>query len=71
MKDRPMKKEYDFSGCERGRFYRPNARMHLPVYLTTENREFVEAIAVRKKADATSVVNELLSNDRSLAKVLG
>lgn len=28
-----MKPEYDFSNAERGKFYRPNARLNLPVYL--------------------------------------
>ncbi len=28
-----MKKEYDFSGAERGKFYRPDARLNLPIYL--------------------------------------
>jgi hypothetical protein len=28
-----MKKESDFSKAERGKFYRPGARLNLPVYL--------------------------------------
>jgi len=33
-----MKKEYDFSKAERGRFYRPNAKLNLPVYLSLKFR---------------------------------
>ena len=33
MTDEDMKEEYDFSKGERGKFYRPNARLHIPVYL--------------------------------------
>jgi hypothetical protein len=28
-----MKKEYDFSKGERGKFYRPDAQLNLPIYL--------------------------------------
>lgn len=33
MTDDEMKDEYDFSKGERGKFYKPNARFHVPVYL--------------------------------------
>ena len=28
-----MKEEYDFSNAERGKFYRPDAQLNIPVYL--------------------------------------
>jgi len=28
-----MKKEYDFSKGERGKFYKPNVKLNIPVYL--------------------------------------
>ena len=28
-----MKREYDFSKAERGKFFRPNAELSLPIYL--------------------------------------
>jgi hypothetical protein len=31
-----MKKEYDFSKGERGKFYRPASQMNLPIYLFPE-----------------------------------
>lgn len=31
-----MKKEYDFSKSERGKFYHKNAKFHLPIYLDEE-----------------------------------
>jgi hypothetical protein len=65
-----MKKEYDFSKGERGKFYRQNVRIHLPIYLDEENIEFVEKIAKKKKADLTSVVNDIIKGDRELAKTL-
>jgi hypothetical protein len=65
-----MKKEYDFSKGERGKFYRQNVRIHLPIYLDEQSLEFVEKIAKRKKADLTSVVNDIIKGDRELAKTL-
>jgi len=35
-----MKKEYDFSKGERGKFYRPDTKLNLPVYLEPDLREF-------------------------------
>jgi hypothetical protein len=44
-----MKKEYDFSKGERGKFYRPNTRLNLPVYLEPDLREyFPDADSVNK-----------------------
>jgi len=65
-----MKKGYDFSKGERGKFYRQNIQIHLPIYLNEESLEFVEKIAKRKKADLTSVVNEIIKGDKELAKTL-
>ena len=55
-----MKKEYDFSKGERGKFYHPDAKLNLPVYLDDEVRVFVEDIARENNSDLSSVVNELL-----------
>ena len=35
-----MKKEYDFSKGERGKFYRPGAKLNLPVYLEPDLRDY-------------------------------
>jgi len=35
-----MKKEYDFSKGERGKFYRPGAKLNLPVYLEPELKKY-------------------------------
>jgi hypothetical protein len=65
-----MKKEYNFSKGERGKFYRQNVRIHLPIYLDQESLKFVEKIAKKKKADLTSVVNDIIKGERELAKTL-
>jgi hypothetical protein len=35
-----MKKEYDFSKGERGKFYRSDAKLNLPVYLEPDLRDY-------------------------------
>jgi hypothetical protein len=65
-----MRKEYDFSKGERGKFYRPNAKLNLPVYLDEEVLAFVQRIARRRKTDLSSVVNQLLRSDMQVAEVL-
>jgi hypothetical protein len=65
-----MKKEYDFSKGTRGKFYRRNVTLKLPIYLDSDNLSFVEKIAKKKKKDLNSVVNELIKTDKTLAKAL-
>lgn len=65
-----MKKQYDFSKAERGKFYRPNAKLNLPVYLDAEVRDFVTGIAKHKDAEVSQVVNDLLRSDMMLAKIM-
>ncbi|MEW6358045.1 MAG: hypothetical protein AB1696_17050 [Planctomycetota bacterium] len=65
-----MKKEYDFSKGERGKFYRPGLKLNLPVYLDAEVLAFVQSIAKKRKTDLSSVVNQLLRSDMKLAETL-
>ena len=65
-----MKKEHDFTNAERGKFYRPDAKLNIPVYLDDEVRDFVTGIAEQKKADMGKVVNDLLRSDMGLAKAM-
>ncbi len=65
-----MKKEYDFSQGERGKFHRPDAEMNIPVYLDAENLSFVEKIAKKKKKNISTVVNELIRSDKQLADLI-
>jgi hypothetical protein len=65
-----MKKEYDFSKGERGKFHRPEAKLNIPIYLESEVQDFVDKIAEIKDLDTSTVVNELLRSDMALAKVI-
>lgn len=63
-----MKKEYDFSEGERGKFYRPDLKLNLPIYLDPEIRSFIEKIAKKKKTDLSTVVNDLIKTDMQIAE---
>jgi hypothetical protein len=65
-----MKKEYDFSKGERGKFYRPNTRLNLPIYLDADIAEFVESYAKHKQADAQTVVNDILRRNKEMLQAL-
>jgi hypothetical protein len=62
-----MKKEYDFSKGERGKFYHKDAKFNMPIYLEKKTLTFVESIADKRKTDITTVVNELLRRDMNIA----
>ena len=64
-----MKKQYDFTSAERGKFYRAQAKLNLPVYLDDEVLEFVAEIAEQKRTEVSQVVNDLLRSDMALVKV--
>ncbi|MBI4217797.1 MAG: hypothetical protein HY610_01630 [Elusimicrobia bacterium] len=55
-----MKKEYDFSKGIRGKFYRPDVQLNLPVYLDKDVSTFVKKFARKGKQDIQTIVNKLL-----------
>jgi hypothetical protein len=65
-----MRKEYDFSKGERGKFYRADMKLNIPIYLDDEVSAFVDKIASKKRMDRSSVVNELLRGDIKIAEAV-
>jgi len=65
-----MKKEYDFSKAERGKFYRPGARLNLPVYLDPYVQARLTKAAQKRREDVGSLVNRLLKREIETAKTL-
>ena len=61
-----MKSEYDFSKGVRGKFYRPNVKLELPIYLDDDVLEFIKNYANQKSVDIQILVNELLRQDIAL-----
>jgi hypothetical protein len=55
-----MKKQYDFSKAVRGKFYKPNAKLNIPVYLGPKLQKSVEKIARRKGQEISAVVSRIV-----------
>ncbi len=62
--------EYDFSKGVRGKFYHPDARLKLPIYLDDDLVEFIEEFANRKQEDVQTVVNEILRQNKDMLQAL-
>ncbi|WP_185231134.1 hypothetical protein [Teredinibacter franksiae] len=58
-----MREEYDFSKGERGKFFKPNAKTHLPVYLEDDVLDYFSAKAQAKGIELNTMVNDLLKKD--------
>jgi hypothetical protein len=61
-----MKKEYDFSKGERGKFYNPEAVLNIPIYLEPDVKEFIEALALKKHTNAQELVNSIIKKNMQL-----
>ena len=66
-----MRKEYDFSKGVRGKFYRANAELRIPVYLEPDAAAFLRKIAEEKGTDVQQIVNDLIRRDIDLIKSVG
>lgn len=65
-----MKKEYNFLKGVRGKFYRANASLNLPIYLDADVAKFVQEFAKRKKVDTQTVVNKLLRSNKTMIQAI-
>ena len=63
-----MKKEYDFSKGERGKFYHPDAELNFPVYLEPEIADYIRNLAGEKDTDIETIVNDWLKRDIGLIR---
>ena len=67
-----MKKEYDFTNAEQGKFYRPLEELDIPIYLDKEVKEFF-AQRLRNKGRQFSlneIINSLLKKDIEISSKL-
>ena len=58
-----MKPEYDFTKGERGRFFRPDAGMRLPIYLDDDVQRYLAERASHKGVPLGEMVNGLLKQE--------
>ena len=61
-----MKKQYNFSKGERGKFYKPDLRLNIPVYLEPKLQRSVEQIARRKGREVSAVVSQIVRKEVEL-----
>jgi hypothetical protein len=58
-----MKPEYDFRKGERGKFFRPETELRLPIYLSREVQAYLTQRAFEKGVPLGDLVNGLLEQD--------
>lgn len=58
-----MKPEYDFSKGERGKFFRADAEMRVPIYLDAEVEKYLSERAAEKGMPLGELVNGLLRQE--------
>ena len=58
-----MRREYDFSKGVRGKFYRPDAKLLIPVYLEAKVQAFVADRAAKDGTGVSEVVNRMLRRE--------
>lgn len=63
-----MKKEYDFSKGERGKFYHPDVELNLPVFLDPDVAAFLRELAEKKGTGVDSIVNDWLRKSIDLVQ---
>jgi len=65
-----MKKEYDFTNAEQGKFYRPIESLEIPVYLDAD----IRAVLMKKleksgnRFSLNSMVNTLIKHDIEISE---
>ena len=65
-----MKEEYDFSGGERGKFYRADADLDIPIYLDPDVAVFVQKVAAKKGVDVETIVNDWIRKDMAFLETV-
>ena len=65
-----MRDEYDFSKGERGKFFKPDATLKLPVYLDDDVRNYLQCQAAAKGKELGEIVNEMLKKDIDLVEAV-
>jgi hypothetical protein len=67
-----MKKEYDFTNAEQGKFYRPIEDLDIPIYLDKEVKNFFLKNIKDKSSDFSlnQIINSLIKQDIEISKKL-
>lgn len=65
-----MKKEYDFTDAEQGKFYRPIEELDIPIYLDKEIKDFFLKNAQNKDCNFSlnRTINSLIKKNIEISK---
>ncbi|MBI5788407.1 MAG: hypothetical protein HZA78_06100 [Candidatus Schekmanbacteria bacterium] len=63
-----MKKEYDFTKAEQGKFYRPIEELKIPVYLDKEVASFFSGKAIKLHIELDNIINTILRKEMEVLK---
>ena len=66
-----MKKEYDFSKAEKGRFSRAPDQLQIPIYLDKDVTAMLRRGSKDGRTDLSGVVNGILRKQLELIEMLG
>ena len=65
-----MKKEYDFSKGERGKFYKPDLELYLPIYLEQDTMETLLKFSEEKGVEVETIIKDWINKDISIVKTV-
>jgi len=67
-----MKKEYDFTNAEQGKFYTPIEEIEIPIYLDNDIKNYLLQNIKEKTQDFSlnEIVNSLLKKDIEISQKL-
>ncbi len=67
-----MKKEYDFTDAEQGKFYRPIEKLDIPIYLDKDVQDFLMKYISKSESSSSlsELVNSLVKKDIEISKKL-
>ncbi|MEE4356031.1 MAG: hypothetical protein V2I97_06130 [Desulfococcaceae bacterium] len=67
-----MKKEYDFTDAEQGKFYRPIEELDIPIYLDKEVKNLLLKNIKNKKRhfSLSKIINSLIKKNIEISKEL-
>jgi hypothetical protein len=68
--DDPLDREIDFSKGVRGKFYRPDTKLRIPVYLEETLLGSLAEIAERRGITLDDLVSDLLRRDLAIVDAL-
>ncbi len=66
-----MRKEYDFSKAEKGKFYRPPDELEIPIYLNKKVKKNYLTLSRNRNMDINKIINSILEKEMEIQKEIG